>query len=393
MATSCQPSCDPTNNPSGQCLVCKGPENEKCKWLQCLKCREHGHSTCVRMTGLKSPACEINWVCDVCANEIKGISNLFEEFLVMKSEMEEIKKLLQKTVPNMEQTVTTAVHEAVIAASEAVGQGDNEDELDSPLPWVDVVTKGRRKKMKQEKKLLIIKSEDQASATARKDEVGQALDDVQVLDSKFTKAGKIVVNFETDEARKMAEDKLKAVGNISVSYGKKLHPKFMLCNVGEEEKRETLIEHLVERNDFLSTIPEVKDKMKVLFQKPAAGGTFHYIIKCDPEVRGLIHRMGDKLCLKWGRHKIYDRYHALICFFCLKFGHKADKCPAKANHEHPKCYKCAEAHDGYSCRSTERKCANCRAVKRHDDHSVTGLSCPIFAAELTRIRDSTDHGW
>lgn len=393
MSTSSQPPCVPGTKLSGQCLVCKDPDNDKCKWLQCLKCKEHGHSTCVRMAGVKSPAYEINWVCDVCANEIKGISSVFEEIKVMKNEMEEIKKLLQKTMPNMEHTVTAAVHEAVTAASEAVGQAGNEEEVDSSLSWVDVVTKGRRKKMKQQqKKLLIIKSNDDENATDRKDEVGRALDDVQILDSKFTKAGKIVINFETDEARKRAEDKLQELGNISVTHGKKLQPKLMLCNVGKEEKRETLIEHLIERNDFLSTITEIKDKMKVIFEKPAAGGSTHYIIKCDPEVRGLIHSKGDKLCLKWGRHSVYDRYHALMCFYCLKFGHKKDKCPAKTKNEHPKCFKCAEAHDGHSCRSTERKCANCRTVKRHDDHSVSSVMCPIFAAELTRIRDNTDHG-
>ncbi|KAK3864367.1 hypothetical protein Pcinc_003170 [Petrolisthes cinctipes] len=90
----------------------------------------------------------------------------------------------------MEQTVTAAVHEAVTAASEAVGQAGNEEEVDSSLTWVDVVAKGRRKKMKQkQKKLLIIKSNDDENATAKKDEVGRALDDVQILDSRFTKAG------------------------------------------------------------------------------------------------------------------------------------------------------------------------------------------------------------
>ncbi|KAK3893124.1 hypothetical protein Pcinc_003051 [Petrolisthes cinctipes] len=89
----------------------------------------------------------------------------------------------------MEQTVTAAVHEAVTAASEAVGQAGNEEEVDSSLTWVDVVAKGRRKKMKQkQKKLLIIKSNDDENATAKKDEVGRALDDVQILDSRFTKA-------------------------------------------------------------------------------------------------------------------------------------------------------------------------------------------------------------
>ena len=96
MSTPSQPPCVQGINSSGKCLVCKGPDNVKCKWLQCLKCKMHGHSTCVRMAGVKSPACEINWVCDVCANEIKGISSVFEEIKVMKNEMEEIKNYYRK---------------------------------------------------------------------------------------------------------------------------------------------------------------------------------------------------------------------------------------------------------------------------------------------------------
>ena len=78
------------------------------------------------------------------------------------------------------------------------------------------------------------------------------------------------------------------------------------------------------------------------------GGTTHYIIKCDPGVHGLVHSTGDKLYLKWGRHSVYDKYNASMCFYCLKFGHNRDKCHAKTKNGHPKCFKCAEAYDGHS---------------------------------------------
>ena len=381
------------NNASNLCVSCKEPENEKCKWLQCLKCNVHGHSSCVRMAGVKSPASEINWVCDVCADEIRSQSNVYAEIQMLKKDMEEIKKLLQKPVTNMEETVSAAVHNAVTAvSSEMVAEG--EEGSDSPLSWVEAVSKGRRKKIKkQQKKLLIIKSNDDESVIDRKDEVGQALDEVQILDSKFTKAGKIVINFETDEARKKAEDRLQELEGVTVTHRQKMQPKIILCNVGKEEKRETLIEQLIERNNFLTSIMDIKDKMKVIFDKPASGKTTHYIIKCDPEVRRLIHNNGDKLNLKWGRHSVYDRYYALMCFYCLKYGHKKDKCPAKINNERPKCFKCAEAHEGHSCQAIERKCGNCRTVKRYDDHSVSSTACPILAAELMRIRENTDHGY
>lgn len=55
---------------------------------------------------------------------------------------------------------------------------------------------------------------------------------------------------------------------------KKILPKIMLCNVSKEEDKEELLTKLIEKNECLQTIEGVKEKMKLLFEKPAAGGTF-----------------------------------------------------------------------------------------------------------------------
>ncbi len=355
------------------------------------------------MAGVKAEPHEINWVCDKCADEIRNgnkvenEASVLDEIGEMKREIMELKTLVKNLpvvndlAPNVVADVSQAVKGVVESAVEAYGGESYTDERGT---WAEVLTKGKKRKIKkQQKNLLIIESSDNAKATDKKDEVSQALNDVQILDTKFTNGGKIVVNFETEEERKEAHDKLQELGNLRFSHGKKMQPKIILCNVGEEEKRETLIEHIIERNRYLSTIAGIEDKMSVIFEKPASGGTNHYIIKCDPEVRGLIYMKGDKLNLKWGRHNVYDRYHALLCYHCLKFGHKKGSCPAKARNETPKCFKCAGEHDGHSCHVTERKCANCRTAKRHDDHSVSSVICPNFAAELMRVRDNTDHGY
>ncbi|KAK3893214.1 hypothetical protein Pcinc_002970 [Petrolisthes cinctipes] len=65
------------------CLVCHERDDGKVKWLKCLKCKLGGHSTCMRMTGLKSNASEVNWVCDPCALVIKSEVHLREEINVM----------------------------------------------------------------------------------------------------------------------------------------------------------------------------------------------------------------------------------------------------------------------------------------------------------------------
>ncbi len=42
----------------------------------------------------------------------------------------------------------------------------------------------------------------------------------------------------------------------------------------------------------------VEDKIELFFSKPAAGGTMHYILRCDPTVREMIHKNHDKLKLE-----------------------------------------------------------------------------------------------
>lgn len=73
---------------------------------------------------------------------------------------------------------------------------------------------------------------------------------------------------------------------------------YMVCNVNKIEEKDTLIDTLIHRNDFLAAVDGVRDKMRIAFEKPAAGDTMHYIIRCDPEVRVVIHQHHDKLRLK-----------------------------------------------------------------------------------------------
>ncbi|KAK3880744.1 hypothetical protein Pcinc_014780 [Petrolisthes cinctipes] len=108
------------------CLVCHERDYGKVKWLKCLKCKLGGHSTCTRMTGLKSNASEVNWVCDPCALVINSEVHLREEINVMKSDIIEIKNMLKDirlpenlqnsvmaALPALTDGVTLAVEEAL----------------------------------------------------------------------------------------------------------------------------------------------------------------------------------------------------------------------------------------------------------------------------------------
>ena len=135
--------------------------------------------------------------------------------------------------------------------------------------------------------------------------------------------------------------------------------------------------------------------MKLLFEKPAAGGTVHYIIRCDPIVRASIHRHGDVLRVEWGRYKVRDRYHALMCFHCQRFGHMKTKCSDKAKGDKPRCPKCAGEHEMKECKANFKKCINCVRANRSSEpgHTVNEHCCPLVMSELLRVKENTDHGY
>ncbi|KAK3892849.1 hypothetical protein Pcinc_003320 [Petrolisthes cinctipes] len=184
------------------CLVCHERDDGKVKWLKCLKCKLGGHSTCMRMTGLKSNASEVNWVCDPCALVIKSEVHLREEINVMTD------------------GVTLAVEEAVSAQS---GQVEKDG-----MNWAEVVSRCRKRKRTQKNKnILIIKAKGSKKAVDMKKEVEELLSDVQIMDSKFTNKGNIVINLESEEKRNAAQNKLHEVGNLIASNGKRWDPKIM----------------------------------------------------------------------------------------------------------------------------------------------------------------------
>ena len=118
------------------------------------------------------------------------------------------------------------------------------------------------------------------------------------------------------------------------------------------------------------------------------------ISKCDPEVREMFHKNGDKVKLEWGMYTLRDRYHALACFHCQRYGHTIAKCTVKAKDEDPCHFKCSGNHKSNECQENERKCINCMRYKKSDaSHSVNDYRCPILIAEIDKIRNLTDHGY
>ena len=172
----------------------------------------------------------------------------------------------------------------------------------------------------------------------------------------------------------------------------KLHPKFIICNVSVEEE-DDVVNSLILKNHWLSSIEGIKNKINLLFDKPANGGTKHFIIKCHPEVRKAIHENGDRVRLSWGSYRIRDRYHVTTCYHCQRYGHIAEKC--KFKNDEKICAKCSENHETKSCNSERSfKCINCVRQKRPETaHRVNDRCCKALDAEILKMTAITDHGF
>ena len=242
------------------------------------------------------------------------------------------------------------------------------------------------------KHLLVVKSTDTEKATEKKEKISNALEGLQIVDAQFRQSGNVVLNFETEHQRDEAAVKVGELDDLSATKTKKLFPKIMVCNVSTQENKDNLVQTILKRNDYLMSIDGIMDKIKLVFDKDAAGNTKHYILRCHPDVRGLIRQRGDEIKLEWGIYKIRDRYFATMCYHCLNYGHVRERCPSKDNA--PCCRKCAGDHSARDCSSSVKKCINCVRVDNEDvNHSASEMCCPVLKGEIAKIRNKTDHGF
>ncbi|KAK3888616.1 hypothetical protein Pcinc_007342 [Petrolisthes cinctipes] len=308
--------------------------------------------------------------------------------LVIEKFADSVKKQSRSDV--VEATVREAVSYAVSSVRESLV---SDESAPVGVSWVEVVKKGAKRRGKN---LLVVKaSNNEEKATDNKKDVATALAGVPIHDSRFTTGGNIVINFDDEATRNEAAERLRTVDKMKVSNVKKILQKFMLCNVSKGEDKDELMAKLLERNECLRCIAGIEQKMKLVFEKPAAGGTVHYIIRCDPEVRASIHRHGDLLKLDWGGYKVRDRYHALVCFYCQRFGHTKVNCTARTNGDKPTCPKCAGELESKECMANFKNCINCLRANRggERDHTVNEHCCPLLMSELMRVKENTDHGF
>ena len=309
------------------CYKCKDLGGDK--WVKCGFCANHAHTKCVYLTGVKTENIQhVNWLCDPCYKDLSYLKKFKCEMEEFKNDLKEMTSKADKIMEKVD-TKLDAILEFGDKMDEAAGNllssaercADSAESATLPQ-WSEVL----KKKKKTKKNLLVVRGTDESPASDVKNELSQALEGIQISDTRFTSDGKIVMNFEDETVRNEAAQKITNVERLSVKTPNKLKPKLTLCNVHKEEAEEQIKDIIIERNEYLQSIPEIQSKIEILFSKQAAGGTIHYILRCDPMVREAIHQHNDIIKLEWGVYQVRDRYHAIICYHCQRYGHIEANC-------------------------------------------------------------------
>ena len=362
------------------CYVCGDSGGKRSDWIGCSFCDENwAHLKCVALDGIKTANIQnLDWPCDSCAKEFRKMKAKKEVYKEIEEKMMKIQKICCDEMEKKIKKTETEIIEKV----EELGR------VTSPS-YADALKIARRP---VEKNLIIVESTDeQANMRQKKNEVAAALKGTQITDTRFTDK-KIIMNFSSERDMNTAMSKLNTVNDVKAkNVNKKLTPKIMICNVYKDESKDELIVNLIERNDFLKSVDDIEHKIAFLFDKPAAGNTVHYILKCDPKIRKLISENGDRIKLEWGVYNVRDRYWVNVCYHCQRYGHGEKFCTAK--NEAPFCKHCSERHKTEECDATVKKCINCVRFKYQEtNHAVGDKRCKALRNEMINIAMNTDHG-
>ena len=273
------------------------------------------------------------------------------------------------------------------------------------------------------KNALIVKTADSGNITEKRAKIAKALSDVPIDKTRETTNGALIMNFKDKENMEKAKKAIDDADNIETTtkIGNTYAPKIMLTYVSltnedddddnnddndenddddnsKDRFKVRIIEGLKRKNECLKNEIQNEDDLRVIQVRETSKNKKqkHVTLKCSPRITKVIRDNADQLYLESQVYSVYDSYHVVICHYCQKYGHIANKCSEKKNaSKPPTCGKCAGTHETRNCSATEKKCVNCvrRGISTNIDHGTYDRNCPAYETEKMRVQNSTDHGY
>ena len=242
------------------------------------------------------------------------------------------------------------------------------------------------------KNTLVIKSTESTTKAADNKLAIMSKISSNVEQVKTSKQGHLVVNFADNDKLEKAKCELDVAAddmNVSVDKKDKLWPKIMVSDIDQCE--EDIIQSILKKNEGIRKLVKEEDDFKLIKEmKSKHESKTHVIIKCSPAIRGEIYSKNDRVYTTCGGCcRVYDSYKTYQCYKCQEFGHSANRCTKTEI-----CARCGQGHRTRSCNVNTANCHNCTSKGLSDtNHRAYDSKCPVYAEEIARIKNRTEHGF
>ena len=227
--------------------------------------------------------------------------------------------------------------------------------------------------------------------------VTQKLKTQQIVSTRKSRTGNIVLKCEKQEDIQKIEDSLKTTDFVEVKTMQKNLPRMTMLDVGEVESKEELKDVIMEKNPHISSLINNSKSFEILFLKKFNGVT-NAVLKVDPEIRELIKKDNSRVFVQLKNCKVIDSYPFRICYNCQKTcSHLSQQCPLKGTTKI--CRYCSRNHETKDCNVKDDKskhtCVNCensqneRFKEKAKSHFSNSNDCPIIISIRENIIANT----
>ena len=226
--------------------------------------------------------------------------------------------------------------------------------------------------------------------------VSEKLSSHQVVSSRKSKAGNIVLRCDKEEDIGAIEDVLKAENFVTIKKMERNLPRMTIFDVGKFDTPDELKSALFSKNPFLKSLVDKNKVFEVLFFKTWSDTT-NVTIKCDPEVRDSILKNRSKLFIGLKSCRVTDSFPFMVCYNCQQTcSHRSKDCTARTT-----CRYCGDNHISRNCEfkndSTRHCCVNCSKseivnIKNNSKtHVSNSTSCPLIKSIITNMKANTSY--
>ena len=356
--------------------------------LECYLCKGMFHVNCPKVAdadrvGTKSLITQFNrpstqknfkFFCDCCLtkfeidmadNDNRRLHTVEDNITSIKSELEDIKKLLKENAA----LKPAAKKDETRSASTVDNIWFNKERLEST-------------KVAPAEPMLVLDNSEEINKSVEKAIMDNS---IPVVKSYENNSGELVVVCDTEESR----DKLQRIiastdQNVGMKSYTKKKPSITIVGLSQKYSETEIINQLVSQNQFIkqfATVNPIIEHIEIYDVKPtrAKPQVFQVFASVSEALRKGIGNYKDKVIIGLTSCKVYDRFHIKRCNNCQGIGHYYKQCTNE-----PSCAKCSQSHATNSCTATNHKCINCSKENRVSDHTAFDPKCPALVNELEK---------